>query len=434
MKYEFLQPKFTEGVLAKSLQGRSSEEFYHYGYKSSKNMIPILSGPVVKRPGTNYIGDAKHSTAVFIPFFKDKDNTYIIELGSTSPSSGGYLRVWSQNQLLTDNTAVSDPPTYEYTAVFPWTAAELSTLKTTQSGDVIFVCCPTKPPQKIFRTLSSATTSGVADDNSVWAIEEFVTKDGPYKEINIWDESDVLKRFTLKLTTEPVAGGLVEIGDVQFNTIDNTLVLANHGLQVGQKIRLAGTGKGWGNIRQNTSGLTSDNGYKQTMMDGSKSVDHADAEGTTYTGSQVFDLDVYVIATTSTTFSFSDTDGGTVREFELVFQEEPTTASNTKVTVKKFVYAASSTPRSFTLYNNGSTGTTETNAYFKDEDEGRLIRINPLLKGGSNIGGIKWAWGIITAVTEGSSVITVTLKSEMANTRGSYGTSEFRLGLSLIHI
>ena len=145
MKYEFLQPKFTEGVLAKSLQGRSSEEFYRYGYKSSKNMIPILSGPVIKRPGTNYIGDAKHSTAIFVPFFKDKDNTYIIELGSTSPSSGGYLRVWSQNQLLNDNTTDSTTP-YEYTTVFPWTAAELSTLKTTQSGDVIlYVVLPNLP-------------------------------------------------------------------------------------------------------------------------------------------------------------------------------------------------------------------------------------------------------------------------------------------------
>ena len=98
MKYEFLQPKFTEGVLAKSLQGRSIEEFYHYGYKSSKNMIPVLSGPVVKRPGTNYIGDAKDATAVFIPFFKDKDNTYIIKLGVSSES--GHLREWSQDQLL----------------------------------------------------------------------------------------------------------------------------------------------------------------------------------------------------------------------------------------------------------------------------------------------------------------------------------------------
>ena len=80
-KYEFLQPKFTEGVLANSFTGRSSEEFYHYGLKSCKNMIPILAGPCVKRPGTNFIGEAKNSTATFHPFFKDKDNTYILEIG-----------------------------------------------------------------------------------------------------------------------------------------------------------------------------------------------------------------------------------------------------------------------------------------------------------------------------------------------------------------
>ena len=77
-KYEFLQPRFTEGVLAKSLQGRSSEEFYSYGYKSSKNMIPVVSGPLVKRPGTNFIGEALNSTSRFIPFFKVKLNIVII--------------------------------------------------------------------------------------------------------------------------------------------------------------------------------------------------------------------------------------------------------------------------------------------------------------------------------------------------------------------
>ena len=196
MKYEFYQPRFSEGVLGKSLQGRSSEDFYKFGMKGAKNMLPVLAGPVVKRPGTNYIGALKDSSAILIPFFKDKDNTYIIELGSTSPSSGGYLRVWSQDRLLNDNTTDSTT-TYEYSTVFPWTAAELATLKTTQSGDVIFVCCPTKPPQKIFRTLSVATTSAVAEDESVWAITEFVTKDGPYTDINIWNETDVAERFTL---------------------------------------------------------------------------------------------------------------------------------------------------------------------------------------------------------------------------------------------
>jgi len=506
MKYEFLQPKFNEGVLAKSLQGRSNEEFYHYGYKSSKNMIPVLSGPVLKRPGTNYIGDAKHSTAVFIPFFKDKDNTYIIELGvatstiscttanddatvtigatstlragdsvsgdgipdDTTISSitdsthfelsalatasatvtltflirtGGYLRVWSQNQLLTDNTAVSSPPTYEAdfsVTAFPWTAAELNGLKSTQSGDIIFVCSPTKPPQKIFRTLSNATTSAVADDTSVWAIEEFVTTDGPYTEINIYDESVATKRYTLKLSTEPTA--TKRIGAVEFNTIKNELVLANHGLQVGQKIKLHGSlggSKGWGNIRQNISGLTAADGSKQTMMSGTKSISSGLGDGTGV-GTLFFDLDVYVISTTSTSFQFSDTDGGPLREFELVLLSPETIIANAQVYVEKYVYSPSATPISLTLYNNGDTGSAGsnlTNTYFHGtNDIGRLIRINPLLKGGNNIGGIKWAWGIIKTVS--SSVITVEFKSEMANTRGTgtpgasniVGTSEFRLG------
>ena len=83
MKYEFVQPRFSEGVLAKSLQGRSSEEFYKYGLKGAKNMLPILSGPVVKRPCTNYIGVLKDPSSIFIPFFKDKNNTYIIDIISS---------------------------------------------------------------------------------------------------------------------------------------------------------------------------------------------------------------------------------------------------------------------------------------------------------------------------------------------------------------
>ena len=177
-------------------------------------------------------------------------------------------------------------------------------------------------------------------------------------------------------------------------------------------------------------------------MDGSKSIDAGDAEGTTYTGDHTFNLDVYVVAVTSTSFQFSATDGGSAIEFELVQKTTPTTASNTKVTLEKFVYEPSTSAyRSLTLYNNGSTNTTLSNAYFSANDVGRLIRINPLLIGGKYIGGIKWAWGIIKTVgTDGGnatdSIITVEFKTEIANTRGSgtpsatniVGTSEFRLG------
>ncbi len=412
-KYEFLQPKFNEGVLAKSLQGRSSEEFYHYGYKSSKNLIPVLSGPVVKRPGTNYIGEAKDPTAVFVPFFKDKDNTYILELGVSSGS--GYLRVWSQSQLLKERTGT--PGTthatniYETASTVPWTSAQLETLKFTQSGDIIFVCCPDKKPHRIFRTLVTSGTR--AADDSFWTVDEFSMTDGPYKSINIYSEDDNDKKYSLKLTTEPDTSHLHEVGTVEFNTVDDSLVLANHGLQTGQKIRLNGSsGTGWGNVRQRATSKDD----TQTHMDG----------GNTSSGSANFNLDGFVVSSTGTSFQWADTDGGPVRKFEL-FEDDPvTTSSNANVKVYKYAYIASSSTRSLTLYNNGSTGTTLTNSYFKSTDVGRLIRINPLMKAGSLIGGIKWCWGIIKTVS--NSVITVEFKTEMSNTRDSHGTSEFRLG------
>ena len=415
MKYEFLQPKFTEGVLAKSLQGRSSEEFYSFGYKESKNMIPVLSGPVVKRPGTNFIGEVKDPSAVFVPFFKDKDNTYILELGISS--STGYLRVWSQNQLLYERTgsgggsSTSTTDIYESASTQHWTEAELETLKFTQSGDIIFVCCPTRKPYRIYRKLVTSGTR--AADDSVWTIDEYAMTDGPYGSINHYSEDDVDKRYSLKLTTEPTTSNLKTIGTVEFNTIDDSFVLANHGLQTGQKIRLKGdTGKGWGNVRQRATSKST----TQTHMD----------DGDTNSGSATFNLDGYVISSTGTAFQFSDTDGGPVRKFEL-FEDDPvTTSANAEVQVQKYVYEAGSTTRSLTLYNNGSTGTTLTNAYFKSSDVGRLIRINPLMKANSLIGGIKWCWGVIKTVN--NSVITVEFKTEMSNTRGSHGTSEFRLG------
>ena len=306
-KYEFLQPKFTEGVLANSFTGRSSEEFYHYGLKSCKNMIPILAGPCVKRPGTNFIGEAKNSTATFHHFFKDKDNTYILEIGyatgvftdatcdydddptiahdastkmvvgmgvsgtgiptgatiasvtsttsfelSVSTTGGAvtdgtltfdssYLRVWSQNQLLKNKD--STPSTFEVISL-PWTSAEIPTLKTTQSGDYIFVCCPTKKPYRIIRTIDASDTgTDVCSDGSKWAVDEFVMEDGPWMDLNIFKPDDATKQYTLKHKTEPDPATTAQnkvVGNVEFDITTNSILLMNHGLQKGMKIRLKG--------------------------------------------------------------------------------------------------------------------------------------------------------------------------------------------------
>ena len=398
MKYEFVQSRFSEGVLAKSLQGRSNEEFYRYGMKGAKNMIPILPGPVVKRPGTNYIGTLKDASAIFIPFFKDKDNTYILEIGSTSPSSGGYLRLWSQDQLLYDKQGT--PAIYEVTTGVTWTQAELLTLKYTQSGDYIFVCCPTKAPQIIKREIiTGGSSSGFAADDSVWTVFEYVMIDGPYNSINFYDEdaANTTDKYTLHIAESGLTA--VEIAGVEFNTVTNSIVLANHGLQTGMKIKLDddGSSDGWGN-------LTSD--------------------GST----ALVDADYYVVSTTSTSFQISITDGGAPLEFELATDE---TKAGADVKVYRYVYPSATTGIVFTLYK---AGVASNDLFDSANDVNRMIRINPLALPLSRIGGIRWCWGIISAV--GTNTVTVKLKTEMANIRGgtpsgsnlNAGTPDFRMG------
>ena len=424
MKFEFVQPRFSEGVLAKSLQGRSSEEFYKYGLKGAKNMLPILSGPVVKRPGTNYIGVIKDLSAIFIPFFKDKDNTYILEIGQTHATltTGGYLRLWSQDQLLVDRQ--SSPAIYEVTAGVTWTRAELLKLKFTQSGDYIFVCCPTKTPQIIKRviTLTGGATADYALDDSVWTVYPIVLKDGPYKEINVYSESDATERYAL-YKAEPSTK--VKIGGVEFNTVANHIVLPNHGLQVGMKVRLDDDDQVTSLPYVNTSnpyfvtGGTNTNGWGAIVGD-NESV-------TTSNNTMLGDDDFYVISTTATSFQVSATDGGSALEFMLY---ESKTAADAKVNVWRYVDKAATTV-DLTVYKNS---TADNDLFTTANDAGRLIRINPLSRPLNRIGGIRWCWGIINSISGNN--INVTLKTEMANIRGGTpsgsnieaGTTDFRVG------
>ena len=551
-KYEFLQPKFTEGVLARAFHGRSSEEFYHYGLKSCKNMIPTLSGPCVKRPGTNYIGEAKNSTATFIPFFKDKDNTYILEIGyatavftlascvkngttlittgstakltvgmgisgtgitagstitevtnatnfvisvvatdsltSTLTFDSSYLRVWSQNQLLDDKAG--SPSTFEVVSL-PWSAAEVQTLKTTQSGDNIFVCSPTKTPYRIIRTVDLTDTgTDVCEDGSKWSLEKFVFVDGPYSDINIYEENDVTAQYTLKHKTEPSSGTSAQnkiIANVEFDVTTNSVVLMNHGLQTGMKIRLLGQGptgtvtasddsglKFTGaspsshtltdgdTIQITTAGTTLPTGitadvtyfvrdattttFKLATAAGGTAIPWTDAgSGTlTYTTSwgnlvnadavpkgYAGTKDWYVVSTTAGSFKVSNTDAGVPYEFSLINDDANSPAADVLLSRPRYKAGVDIV---FDQYLAGlATNGSSRPHLITSTDVNRLIRINPLARPLEAIGGIRWAWGIIKSVD--ADEVTVTLKTEICNSRESTsadpatkGTPEFRLG------
>ena len=309
MIFEFQQPRFTEGVLAKSLQGRSPEEFYNFGVKTAQNMIPLIEGPMIKRPGTVYVSEAGNSTSKLFPFYKGGTEAYVVEVGYDNTASDTTLvcsttatdktvtvttgntntifkgqHVWNANlDALTgypttnlDNSSqvasITDSTHFEltnaalitgttqtlnfsnkpfiriysqdkllnvYNTITPYVVKshrwildsftdELSNLRISQSGDVLFFTCPTRTPFLLSRTLEPATTLR-AEDNSVWTLSEYVAEDGPYQNTNSDNELSVV--VTGALTQE-------EIADVTFDVKDNLVVVSNHGLQAGQKINL----------------------------------------------------------------------------------------------------------------------------------------------------------------------------------------------------
>ena len=317
MIYEFQHPRFTEGVLAKSLQGRSTEEFYNYGVKSAQNMIPLLEGPLIKRPGTVYVSPAGNTTSRLFPFYKGGTEAYVIEVGydtsasattktnctsSGSPATtitlaGGqttadlfigqhvygakvdatagyptnnlenstqiatissttvftltnavtsglssetlnfsnkpFIRVYSQDKLLnvygTTTTYVVKSHRWVIDATATAPIDEIAQLNVSQSGDVLFFSCPTRTPFLLSRTLEP-TNARRAEDNSVWTMSEYIAEDGPYQNTN----ADNDKSFLITGTTVEE-----EIAACTFDVKNNYVVVANHGLQTGEKINLS---------------------------------------------------------------------------------------------------------------------------------------------------------------------------------------------------
>ena len=80
---------FTAGEISPRLEGRVSISKYKEGLSDLTNMIVQPHGGVTRRPGTEFLGEVKNSSAQtrLIPFeFKTAD-TYVLEFGNL------YMRV-----------------------------------------------------------------------------------------------------------------------------------------------------------------------------------------------------------------------------------------------------------------------------------------------------------------------------------------------------
>ena len=83
-RYNFIKTTFNAGEFSPSIYGRTDLEKYNNGCITMKNFIPIPQGGATRRPGFEYIADAKnHGDKVrLIPFQFSDEQSYIIECGA----------------------------------------------------------------------------------------------------------------------------------------------------------------------------------------------------------------------------------------------------------------------------------------------------------------------------------------------------------------
>lgn len=160
---------FTSGQVSPQLLGRGDLKVFANGAADLQNVIIYPTGGVSRRKGLRYVASVPENSRL-IPFEFNTEQIYLICL------SPGKLRVFKNDVCISTLDA-------------PWNAAQIKTLKWTQSADTLLIVHPDVAPRKISR-----------NDKEVWTIGEwqYYSKDGrvycPYNnfyqnEKNLWSSA-----------------------------------------------------------------------------------------------------------------------------------------------------------------------------------------------------------------------------------------------------
>ena len=154
---------FTGGELSPRLDGRNDLAKYPTGCKTLENMIVFPHGSAARRSGTQFVAEVKDSSKEtrLIPFEFSTTQTYMLEFGNQ------YIRFYKDDgQILSGGSA------YEISS--PYLEAELFDIKYAQSADVMYICHPSHPVQKLSRT-----------GHTSWTLADVDFTEGPFMDHNI---------------------------------------------------------------------------------------------------------------------------------------------------------------------------------------------------------------------------------------------------------
>jgi hypothetical protein len=155
----YTRSDFSSGEISPRLSGSTELPQYKTGCNSLKNMLPLNTGGVINRPGTQYIVPVKAVGTHWVVrgFVFASDDAFVLEIGEY------YIRfIKNDVQVVTGGTTA-------YEVVTPWASIHVADLKFTQSGDQIWISHP------LYRTI---ILTRYADTN--WTLTYYDYLRGPY--------------------------------------------------------------------------------------------------------------------------------------------------------------------------------------------------------------------------------------------------------------
>lgn len=145
-----MQSAFLAGELNPLLNARVDSEAYKYGLEICENYVPVNEGPLVKRPGFEYICPADPSSTWLTSFRFSITQEYVIE--------------WAEEKarFYTNGAQIQTAPGVPYEVTTPYTALQAQDLSTQQSYDRLYLNHPAHPPGSLLRTDAVTFEYGVS--------------------------------------------------------------------------------------------------------------------------------------------------------------------------------------------------------------------------------------------------------------------------------
>ncbi|WP_324694600.1 hypothetical protein [Novosphingobium sp. RL4] len=152
---------FLAGEIDPMMHGRVETDHYAYGLTTCENFVPTNEGPIVKRPGFEYICDADPSSTWLGAFRFSITQEYLIEWGELKA------------RFYTNGGRIETAPGVAYEVATPYAAAAAPRLSTQQSYDRLYIDHGSYRPASLLRTSAVTFT---------WAEQQFLG--GPFKDMN----------------------------------------------------------------------------------------------------------------------------------------------------------------------------------------------------------------------------------------------------------